>query len=563
MRLLPKFIVTSLLIALLPLGWAAVRLLGKMDRSLRSAGERLQLALAGRAADALRGRMETTLDVLTASQRLAASGDVSRPRRFLEAAMNVSPSLTDLWLYDVDGRERAVLHRLSPMEGVSIAAWPSIRRAVAAGGYYVAEPDPNRKGAPRLLWVVPLMTDAEGHVGYLAALSNLNEFNETLRSLDLAPGGRSFLVGADGQLLASSLKDAERNRFQSPEAWRNAGWTTGEYRDFEGKVVLGARGPLPEWGWMVYFEQPSREALALASQAAREIHDTVAGAVFFAVVLAGLAGWWVIRPLRLFVRVVRNMKGGQFNSLIDVRSKDELGDIAQALREAQPELEKRVRDAVLGRMARAIGHDLRTPVEALKNSLASIGEHVTGADETAQRHFEMSLETLQWIGDFAEDMLTIGRDRAPILRPLSLNDLVRTVVARSGKPAGAEVSLECEEDLPLAPMDDKEAKRAIANAVKNALEAVGERGTVTVITRSSPAEVSVIVRDTGPGFPPEKLARLFEEFSTKEHGSGLGLMVIKRVMDKHAGRVTVGSEPGRGTLISLFFPRRSELPGRS
>jgi signal transduction histidine kinase len=117
------------------------------------------------------------------------------------------------------------------------------------------------------------------------------------------------------------------------------------------------------------------------------------------------------------------------------------------------------------------------------------------------------------------------------------------------------VALALDEKLPRAPMDEKAARRAIANVIKNAHEAVDDPGgRVDIRTGASAGGVWLSVTDNGPGIPEEKRRRMFEEFTTKVDGSGLGMLVVRKVMDQHGGRVDIESSPRRGTTVTLFFP---------
>ncbi|MBK8576197.1 MAG: sensor histidine kinase [Elusimicrobia bacterium] len=553
MRLAPKFILVSLGIALLPLGWAGVQLTRSMDRSLRSATEKLQQTLAQRAADSLQRRMDNVVDLMTFARGMIVFSGKKVPVSILETVMNNTPLVTNLWVYQLSGKEQAAVHRFGSAPGVGAKEWAKAKTAIGQRGFYLSPVTGGSGGSPHILGVVPLNDE----MGYLAARVSLSMLGETLRALDLGVNGRAYLLDKKNEVLASSLSDRVLlTRVGLPRVWSDPQWTQGDYVGFDGQRVFGAQAPLLEFGWRVIFEQPAAQALNMVAQARRGILVTVVGAAGFAIVLAGILSVWVVRPLRLFVNVVRKMKSGEFDSLIEVQSRDEVGDIAQALREAQPELEKRVRDSLLGRMSRMIGHDLRTPVEALRNSLDAIVPHVKGADETAVRHFKLSYSTLDWISDYVEDMLTVGRDRALALRPVSLNDVVRHVLARCSVVEGVQLVQAFAADLPPVALDEREAKRAIANVVKNALEAVSVKGTVTVTTFGADGAAVMRVKDTGPGFSEEKKRRLFDEFTTKESGNGLGLLVIKRVMDKHKGRVAIESAVGKGTTVDLIFPNQ-------
>ncbi len=386
---------------------------------------------------------------------------------------------------------------------------------------------------------------------------------DVLRGLELGSGGRAFLIDPNGALIAHSLPDlpAGFTRF-SPNFSPHQDEAT--YTAFDGVPVLAVRSQMPETGWSLIYEQPSSLALSAAEKARRRLTQSLGFAALFALLLvAGLSGF-VTRPLNQFRNAVRKMQKGEFDSLLPFRSRDEIGEIAQALRDAQPVLEKRMRDSVLGQMARLIGHDLRQLVQGLRIALDTISRHVTGADETAQKHVGLSLESLDWMEEFIEDILTVGRDRPLARRSVNVNDLIKAIVARVRPRPGVTVETRLAENLPACRIDDGETRKALMNLLTNAMEAVGDRGRVEAATALENDHIVVRITDDGPGLPEEKKARLFEEFTTKGSGTGLGLLVVKKVMDRHGGRVTLESEPGKGVRATLFFPLHVPLekPGR-
>jgi signal transduction histidine kinase len=98
-------------------------------------------------------------------------------------------------------------------------------------------------------------------------------------------------------------------------------------------------------------------------------------------------------------------------------------------------------------------------------------------------------------------------------------------------------------------------ERALLNLVENALQAVGERGTITVHVRPGPGRVELEVEDSGPGLEPEARDRIFEpSFSTKTSGSGLGLALVKKIAEDHGGGVSLTSAPGTPTRAVLWLP---------
>jgi PAS domain S-box-containing protein len=150
------------------------------------------------------------------------------------------------------------------------------------------------------------------------------------------------------------------------------------------------------------------------------------------------------------------------------------------------------------------------------------------------------------------------RPSAPQLRPAPLNavveetlDLLRPELENRGIHAHARLH----HRMPLTPIDPGQIKQTLVNLVKNAMQAMTRGGTLTLETGAGPDGVWVSVSDTGGGIPAEQLSRIFEPFyTTKKKGSGLGLMIVQRIVRQHRGRIEVESDLGRGTRFRVCLP---------
>jgi len=150
------------------------------------------------------------------------------------------------------------------------------------------------------------------------------------------------------------------------------------------------------------------------------------------------------------------------------------------------------------------------------------------------------------------------RPTRPELKPISLNDIVIDTVTLLGPEIdNREVKLEQKfaDELPIAPLDEVQVKQALVNLIKNAIQAMSQGGTLTLTTLAEPDGVWVHVADTGGGIPQEKINRIFQPyFTTKEKGSGLGLMIVQRIVREHGGRIELESNTGEGTTFRIWFP---------
>ncbi|HMO65674.1 MAG TPA: ATP-binding protein, partial [Verrucomicrobiota bacterium] len=160
--------------------------------------------------------------------------------------------------------------------------------------------------------------------------------------------------------------------------------------------------------------------------------------------------------------------------------------------------------------------------------------------------------------------LTALRPVPPRLAPADLNAAVRETVQLLRpelENRGLRVVEELAVTLPPAQFDAGQLKQALVNLVKNAMHAMTRDGTLALETGVTADGVWVAVADTGHGMPAETLQRVFEPFyTTKRRGSGLGLMIVQRIVRAHRGRLEVQSEEGRGTRFRLWLPLPPQLP---
>jgi signal transduction histidine kinase len=546
MRIASKLVAFSLVVALIPLLGMSWLLSREVQRSLRNAAFGAQRALAERAADAVRLHLDGILRLLSVAGRGTAASNGDRAMEaVLESAMSNDPALTDLWILESDGRVRSSLHRLGTSLTIPPSVFADIRRDIQRQGVHWGSIEFSSHTPPHLLTALPVPRPRSG---LLAARVNARGLDEVLRGLDFGAGVRVFLTDDDGHIIARSSSSILSAGVLPPLT------REGECRSIDGTPVFAVETRLPERGWRLRFEQPAEVALAPARRMRRHVVRAVAVAVLLAGVLALLLGGAAARALRRLTSVVRRMAEGAFDNDVVGGARDEIGDLARALKDAQPVLERKVRDALLGRMARMIGHDMRQPVRGLRDSLDVIADHVTGADATAVQHFRLMDESLDGLDEFIEDMLTVGRDRPLARTPTRVEDLIGPVREHLRPVPGVGVVWRIPEACDPVSLDAGEARKAVRNALKNAIDAVSPRGgRVEVSARCQAGRLQVHIIDNGPGIPDEKKARLFEEFTTKASGTGLGLLVIKKVMERHGGSLSVESSPDSGTRLTLSF----------
>ncbi len=156
------------------------------------------------------------------------------------------------------------------------------------------------------------------------------------------------------------------------------------------------------------------------------------------------------------------------------------------------------------------------------------------------------------------------RPAAPQLKLASLNDVVEKtldLLQPELDNRGLTVKTKLARQLPAAPLDATQMQQVLVNLIKNAMQAMTRGGTLTLQTGEGADGVWVSVADTGGGIPQEQINRIFEPFfTTKKKGTGLGLMIVQRIVRAHGGRIELESHAGRGTTFRVWLPLHERQP---
>ncbi len=216
---------------------------------------------------------------------------------------------------------------------------------------------------------------------------------------------------------------------------------------------------------------------------------------------------------------------------------------------------RRSRLEALGELSAVIAHEVRNPLGVIFNSLGSL-RRLTGSAGDARMLVDIVGEEADRLNRIVGDLLDFARHSPPQLAPDRLEQVVEEAVsvALAQPPAGLEVVRSLDAPLPEVPLDAGQVRQAVLNLVVNAVQAMPRGGRLTVRTFVEDAAAVVEVEDTGPGIPELVRARVFEPFfTTKATGTGLGLPVVKRIVEGHGGELRLRTGP-TGTCFSLHFP---------
>jgi len=288
-----------------------------------------------------------------------------------------------------------------------------------------------------------------------------------------------------------------------------------------------------------------------------------AAACAVAIVLGLLLTWQMTGPLRKLTTAARGIAGGDLSQRVDIKSKDEIGELGRAFNDMAESLSRA--ETLRRNMTADIAHELRTPLSVIRANLEAIldGVFQPSRDNVSSIHKESVL-----LSRLVDDLQELALAEAGQLRiepePTDLVALVERVVtgvvARAEREGVALVK-DLAPDLPSISVDSQRIGQVLSNLIDNALRHSSEGGKVTVRARQAGQTVQVDVVDEGPGLSPEELSLAFERFyrgdkarSRKTGGAGLGLSIVRQLVEAHGGRVWVESTEGQGATFSFTLP---------
>ncbi len=300
--------------------------------------------------------------------------------------------------------------------------------------------------------------------------------------------------------------------------------------------------------------------------------------------VTGIFVWRFTRPINFLSIAARRVAGGDFSVRVPTDRRDEMGTLAAAFnemtaklaraRELETQLHAAEKGAVVGRLAAAIAHEIRNPLNYINLTLdhlrSTFAPEDTEKGETFERLTDQLKTEVRRINRHITDFLKYSRPSMIELQRMNLKseaeDALRVIQAQADE-SGIAMRLEVEENMPSA-MADREALRSVfTNLLVNGMQAIdADGGNVrTAIRPDQGGDRAVIeISDTGRGIAPEDIAKVFEPYySTKETGTGLGLAIVRKAVDDHGGTISVTSKQGSGTTFTITLPLKGKSePGR-
>ena len=292
--------------------------------------------------------------------------------------------------------------------------------------------------------------------------------------------------------------------------------------------------------------------------------------------LTAIVVWQFTRPIKSLSIAARRVAVGDFSYRVpEMKRQNEMGELTELFndmtvklartRELEAQLYNAEKAIVVSRLASAIAHEIRNPLNYINLTLDHLRATFAPADPRKQEKFDRLTKQLKSevarINYRITEFLNYSRPPKLHPEPLDLEEIARDalrIFEVQTTETNVDASVQAEGQVPLVTADAESVRSALTNLIINSLQAMdGSGGKVTIVLSSEDKgkRARIDVSDTGRGIAPDDISKVFEPyFSTKETGTGLGLAIVKKAIDDHHGTITVKSKTGEGTTFTITLP---------
>ncbi len=270
----------------------------------------------------------------------------------------------------------------------------------------------------------------------------------------------------------------------------------------------------------------------------------------------------VVGPVNRLTAVARKLESGDFSHRVDAGTNDEIGELGRAFNSMAESMH--TNDLLRKRMTSDVAHELRTPLNNLAGYLDAIADGVVDADEAVVSSLQEETELMiRLVRDLEQIALADTGQMQLYPEEMNVRDVVDSAVAAARARAtarGIRVTAEGASNVE-AVIDPARIGQVLRNLVENAIAYTPGNGVVTASLAAEGNQAVIRVRDTGAGIPEEHLANVFERFYRVDPsrqratgGAGLGLAIVRQIVEAHGGSVTVANIPGGGAEFTVRLP---------
>ncbi len=311
----------------------------------------------------------------------------------------------------------------------------------------------------------------------------------------------------------------------------------------------------------------SKAPLVAAEALLRRVFAVSVGiGLLLATLLGVLVSRFITRPMEALTQAARRIAAGSFALQVEEKASGEVGELVRAFNRMTEDLQRTTEQLVASErvaawqeVARRLAHEIKNPLTPIKMSLETLTAASEGSDARFRELFRESagavMEEVERLRRIVDEFSQFARLPKPQLSSVDLSGLVQQVLSLYAPPR-PEIQVATDLQPGVATRVDRDQlTQVLLNLIKNAEEAVKDRGAIQLRVRAINQSAILEVQDSGPGVRPEDRERIFEPyFTTKAAGTGLGLAIARRICQEHGGRLEVDRASGGGAVFRVVLP---------
>ena len=610
-RLFYKLLLIFLIVSLVPLGIVGYYLVNLSQITLNRAISHDQEALAVGFADTVSSYIINFRNVLSDAAHLAdfASMNAEKQRALVSHIMQLHPAFLEISVVNALGEETVRLGRFVQDAKMRDFAGDAQFTKVMRAGEFVGGLEKYMGSYPAITMGVMIVDPKNNQpMGAMLAKMSLTALSSLLKTgFPETTHTQAAVIDSNGFLIAhSNAKEIYKPDAKLPDdvlriLLQNDSKTGGGEIILEssGERVLGAFAEVSDLGWVVYIQRSVSVAYKASDDMLSRTWRMMLIVTVFVLFLGYAVSLVITQPIQALREAAIKLGEGDFDYLPDLSMpNDEIGGVAHTfmqmseslkvktaeitaskdelerlnrslenrveartreLRSAQDELIKKERLAAIGQMASVVGHEIRNPLAVINNSIYFIktkNNAIPNPEPKIIKHIAIIESEIRQANGIIDEILGFARTKELNPKVMHLNSYLEDLTMSFPVPPHIELVKHFAPENPAVNIDPDEMAQALRNLIKNGIEVMPEHGKVYVRSEVvDPGTVRIDVEDTGCGMPKETAEKIFAPFfTTKARGTGLGLAVVKKVADRHKGRVEVSSVVGKGTCFMMYLP---------
>lgn len=610
-RLFYKLLLIFLIVSLVPLGIVGYYLVNLSQITLNRAISRDQEALAVGFADTVSSYIINFRNVLSDAAHLAdfASMNTEKQQGMVSHIMQLHPAFLEISVMDVSGTETVRLGRFVHDTKMRDFSGDAQFSKVMRAGEFVGGLEKYMGSYPAITMGVQIVNPQTSQpMGAVLAKMSLTALSSLLKTgFPESTHTQAAVIDSNGFLIAhSNSKEIYKPDAKLPDdvlriLLQNDAKTGGGEIILEstGEKVLGAFAEVADLGWVVYIQRSVSVAYKASDDMLSRTWRMMLIVTVFVLFLGYAVSLVITQPIQALREAAIKLGEGDFDYLPDLSMpNDEIGELAHTfmqmseslkvktaeimsakvelerlnrslenrveartreLKSAQDELIKKERLAAIGQMSSVVGHEIRNPLAVINNSIYFIKTKTNATpnpEPKILKHISIIESEIRQANGIIDEILGYARTRELNPKVMHLNSYLEDLTMSFPIPPHVELVKSFAHENPSVSIDPDEMAQAIRNLMKNGIEVMPESGKLYVRSEVvDPGTVRIDVEDTGCGMPKETAEKIFAPFfTTKARGTGLGLAVVKKVADRHKGRVEVSSVVGKGTCFMMYLP---------